>query len=97
MLVVFAREWLRLQLEEASPDLAVKYLGTDVLNPPLSPAATILLTEPGDLQLKEINRLIETDQADVAVPQLRRLLERTPERTEASQLLAWAYYKLHRY
>lgn len=96
-LVVFAREWLRLQLEEANPDLAVKYLGTDVLNPPLSPAAIVLLAEPGDLQLKEVNQLIETDQADAAVLQLKRLLERTPERTEASQLLAWAYYKLHRY
>lgn len=96
-LVVFAREWLRLQLEEANPDVAVKYLGIDVLPPPLSPAAAVLLTEPGDLQLKEINRLIESDQADAAVLQLKRLLERNPERTEASQLLAWAYYNLHRY
>ena len=96
-LIVFAREWLRLQLEEANADLAVKYLGTDVLNPPLSPAAAVLLTEPGDLQLKEINQLIESDQADAAVLQLKRLLERNPERIEASQLLAWAYYKMHRY
>jgi len=36
-LIVFAREWLRLQLEEAHPDLAAKYLGTDVLSSPLSP------------------------------------------------------------
>jgi tetratricopeptide (TPR) repeat protein len=96
-LIVFAREWLRLQLEEANPDLAVKYLGTDVLNPPLSPGAAVLLTEPTDLQLKEINQLIESDQADAAVLQLKRLLERNPERPEASQLLAWAYYKMHRY
>lgn len=96
-LIVFSREWLRLQLEEANADLAVKYLGTDVLNPPLSPASTVLLTEQGDLELKEINKLIEGDQADAAVLQLKRLLERNPERTEASQLLAWAYYKMHRY
>lgn len=96
-LVIFAREWLRLQLEEVHPDLAAKYLGLDVLSPPLSPAATVLLTDSGDLRLKEINRLIEGDQADAAVLQLKRLLERNPERADASQLLAWAYYKMHRY
>ena len=96
-LIVFAREWLRLQLEEAHPDLATKYLGTDVLSSPLSPAAAVLLTESGDLRLKEINRLIEGDQTDAAVLQLKRVLERNPERADASQLLAWAYYKMHRY
>jgi len=96
-LIVFAREWLRLQLEEAHPDLAVKYLGSDVLNLPLSPAATVLLAEPGDLRLQGINRLIEGDQADAAVLQLKRVLQRSPERADASQLLAWAYYKMHRY
>jgi tetratricopeptide (TPR) repeat protein len=96
-LIVFAREWLRLQLEEAHPDLAAKYLGADVLSSPLSPAATVLLTESGDLRLKEIHRLIEGDQADAAVLQLKRVLERNPERADALQLLAWAYYKMHRY
>ena len=57
---------------------------SSALPPSLSPAAAVLLTEPGDLQLKEINRLIESDQADAAVLQLKRLLERNPERTEAS-------------
>ena len=51
----------------------------------------------GDLRLKEINRLIEGDQTDAAVLQLKRVLERNPERADASQLLAWAYYKMHRY
>jgi tetratricopeptide (TPR) repeat protein len=97
VLIVFGREWLRLQLEEVHPDLAVRYLGTDVLSSPLSPAATVLFAEPGDLELKEINRLIEADQADAAVLQLKRILERNSERADALQLLAWAYYKLHRY
>lgn len=96
-LIVFAREWLRLQLEEANPDLAVKYLGTEVMAPALSPATAVLLMEPTDLQLREINQLIESDQVDAAVLQLKRVLERNPERTEALQLLAWAYYKTHRY
>jgi tetratricopeptide (TPR) repeat protein len=96
-LIVFAREWLRLQLEEAHPDLAVKYLGRDVLSPPLSPMATALLTESGDLQFREIYRLIEGDQVDAAVLQLKRILERNPERDDVLQLLAWAYYKMHRY
>lgn len=97
VLIVFGREWLRLQLEEVHPDLAVRYLGTDVLSSPLSPAATVLFAEPADLELKEINRLIEADQADAAVLQLKRILERNSERADALQLLAWAYYKLHRY
>jgi hypothetical protein len=97
VLIVFGREWLRLQLEEVHPDLAVRYLGTDVLSSPLSPAAAVLFAEPGNLELKEINRLIEGDQADAAVLQLKRILERDPDRTEATQLLACAYYKIHRY
>ena len=96
-LLVFGREWLRLQLEEANADLAARYLGVDVFNPLLSPAAVVLLTESGDLKLKEINRLIDGDQSDAAVLQLKRILERSPERSDAAQLLAWAYYKMHRY
>jgi tetratricopeptide (TPR) repeat protein len=97
VLIVFGREWLRLQLEEAHPDLAVRYLGTDVLSSPLSPAAAVLFAEPGDLELKEINQMIEGEQADAAVIQLKRILERDPDRSEARQLLACAYYKIHRY
>lgn len=96
-LIVFAREWLRLQLEEVHLDLVVKYLGADALSPRLSPAATVLLADPGDLQLKEIKRLIDGDQAEAAVLHLKRVLERNPELASASQLLAWAYYKMHRY
>jgi tetratricopeptide (TPR) repeat protein len=96
-LVVFSREWLRHQLEEPNADLAVKYLGADVLDPPLSPAATVLLTEPESWELTDINRLIEGNQTDAAVLQLKKILERDPGRPVVSQLLAYAYYKMHRY
>jgi len=96
-LVVFSREWLRHQLEEPNADLAVKYLGADVLGLPLSPAATVLLTEPENWELGGINRLIEGDQSDGAVLQLKKILERDPGRPVISQLLACAYYKMRRY
>lgn len=96
-LLVFAREWLRLQLKEANPDLAAKYLGAEVFNFPLSPAASVLLTQSGGLELKEISRMIEADQENAAVLQLKRIVERNPERIDAAQLLACAYYKMHRY
>lgn len=96
-MIVFGREWLRLQLEEVNPDIAVKYLGPDVLNRYLGPNAIVLLTEGGGLSLKEISQLIDGEQTEAAILQLRRVLEETPDRSEALQLLAWAYYKSHRY
>jgi tetratricopeptide (TPR) repeat protein len=96
-LVVFSREWLRHQLEEPNADLAVKYLGADVLDPPLSPATTVLLTEPESWELTDINRLFEGNQTDAAVLQLKKILERDPGRPVVSQLLAYAYYKMYRY
>ena len=96
-LVIYSREWLRLQLEEANPDLATKYLGADFSGMSSSPVAAAPLQEPHDLTLREINRLIESDQCDSAIVQLREILKHSPDGADALQLLAWAYYRIHLY
>jgi tetratricopeptide (TPR) repeat protein len=96
-LVVYAREFLRLQLEEANPDLATKHLGSDVSGMSSLLVAAASLEESSDLKLREINRLIDSDQCDAAVVQLNRIQKFSPDRADALQLLAWAYYRMHRY
>jgi tetratricopeptide (TPR) repeat protein len=91
-LIVYSREWLRLQLEEAHRDLAKKYLDVDAYSP--SPGA-IDLSE-SDPDLASALAKIEAHSYDAAIGELRTLLADHPESDQSWRTLAWAYYCVHR-
>ncbi|MFO7675020.1 MAG: tetratricopeptide repeat protein [bacterium] len=96
-LIVFSREWLRMQLEEAHPDLAKKYLGVDM------PAGTGSMLRPtgydapSDAVLGEAWAAIESRHFDRAAALSKSYLDNQPESSLGWQALAWSQYCLHQY
>ncbi len=98
-LIVYSREWLRLQLEEAHPDLAKKYLGIE--SPTGSGRDTLLgaigLARPDDERLSKAWAAVEAGAYDHAVSELRDFLAQQPESVVAWQALAWSQYSAYHY
>jgi tetratricopeptide (TPR) repeat protein len=96
-LIVYSREWLRLQLEEVNPDLAKRHLNIDV---PPSPKQLFWLADsglPSEGQLKIAIDAIEVGAFERAIDLLRKYLDVKPESGLAWQLLAWSNYRLDRF
>jgi tetratricopeptide (TPR) repeat protein len=90
-LIIFDREWLRLQLEEANKDLAQKYLGIP---------ADILITDPREgakpstpskEHLEEAWMLFISGDYEQAFPKLKRLLG-TGFDVDVWKGIAWCHY-----
>ena len=96
-LVVYSREWIRLQLEEANPDLSKKYLGFQIEAKPRTPSWLISPKSRGKDGWKPILRAMESGAFDRVIDLLLGLLESQPESSVAWQLLAWAEYRLERF
>ncbi|MCX6842534.1 MAG: tetratricopeptide repeat protein [candidate division WOR-3 bacterium] len=96
-LFVFSREWLRLQLEEANPDLAKKYLGIDMPSSTGSMSGPADLGTPVDAALKEAWAALESHRFDRAVALSKAYLDKQPESPLGWQALAWSQYSLHQY
>lgn len=97
-LIVFSREWLRMQLEEAQPDLAKKYLDVDVQAD--SPLALKLgrLDPPDAERFVETWKLFEAGRFERAAVTLKEVFEEHPEPDcRAYTALAWCEYQLRRY
>lgn len=96
-LVVYSREWLRFQLEEAHPDLSKKYLNVDV--PPWSHhlSATVRFGTPPDERLSAAWAALDKGAYERAVAELRDFLDVQPESALAWQALAWSQYRLYHY
>ena len=88
------REWLRLQLEEGSPDLAEKYLGI---------AAGAKLDRPGSDSKPSVTinttarALYDAGDYDAAAVEFRRYLRKTETDTSAWRALAWCHYMQRHY
>src|SRR6185503_10078497 len=97
-LIVFSREWLRLQLEEAQPDLAKKYLDVDV-PVGLAPAMKVGHLDPPDGErFAEAWRLFEAGKYEHVAIMVKDAFDEYPEPdSRAYAVLAWCEYQIHRY
>ena len=96
-LVVFSREWLRLQLEEAHPDLARKYLSVEF---PGHIPEFLLSTGTNEDAPKELSKalqLLDSEEPERAASRLKQFVEQQPEASQGWYLRAVAQYQLHRY
>lgn len=96
-LIVYSREWLRLQLEEANTDLSKKYLGIRIENKPKTPSWLFDPKSKGKAKFKTILRAMESNAFDRTIDLLLGFLDSQPESAVAWQLLAWAEYRLERF
>ncbi len=95
-LIVYSREWLRLQLEEAHADLAKKYLGIDIPSAG-SRVEIIKLSGFNDERSATVRARISAEIYDEGtIAELKALLEDAPESHSAWQALAWCNYCVHR-
>lgn len=96
-LIVYSREWLRLQLEEANPDLSKKYLGIRIEAKPKTPSWLFDPKSQAKARFKPILRAMESNAFDRTIDLLLGFLDSQPESAVAWQLLAWAEYRLERF
>ncbi|MGA2206184.1 MAG: tetratricopeptide repeat protein [Terracidiphilus sp.] len=96
-LIVYSREWLRLQLEEANTDLSMKYLGIRIEAKPKTPSWVVGPRLRAKTGLKPALRSMESGAFDRTIDLLLGFLDSQPESAVAWQLLAWAEYRLERY
>jgi tetratricopeptide (TPR) repeat protein len=96
-LIVYSREWIRLQLEEAHLDLAEKYLGIAVPALPGHLSAIVRFKKPTDERLSEGWAALEAGAYERAAVALKDYLDEQPESVPAWQALAWSQYCVYRY
>ena len=96
--IIYSRAWLRLQLEEAQPDLAKKYLDVDV-PADSAPAMRIgRLDPPGVQRFAEAWRSLEAGKYERAAVAINEVMEAHPEPDrKAYTALAWCQYQIRRY
>jgi tetratricopeptide (TPR) repeat protein len=97
-LTVFSRAWFRLQLEEAQPDLAKKYLDVDVAadSPPAMRIAR--LEAPAGERFVGAWLFFEAGKFERAAVAIKEVLDVHPEPDRnAYQALAWCEYRIRRY
>lgn len=94
-LLVYSREWLRHQLEEAYPDLAKKYLGVEVPEWSAHLAAQIRFQNPSDEN--EAWAAFNAKSYRRAIAEFKAILDQQPEHAQARQALAWCQYCTHQY
>jgi tetratricopeptide (TPR) repeat protein len=97
ILVVYSREWLRLQLEEANPDLSKKYLGIRVTPKPSNPILIVGTNGRRNAGMKPILRAMDVGAYAQVVALLVAYLDAKPESAVGWQLLAWAEYRQERF
>lgn len=96
-LIVYSREWLRLQLEEANTDLSKRYLGIRIQAKPKTPSWIVGPRLQVKTGLKPSLRAMESGAFDRTIDLLLGFLDSQPESAVAWQLLAWAEYRLERF
>jgi tetratricopeptide (TPR) repeat protein len=92
-LFVYGREWLRFQLEEKHPDIALRHLGVKS-SPHFAESAVVLgLSDPLDEQLKAVKVAVDAEDFDFAIALLKKFLLNHPDSQEGRLLLAWSLYR----
>jgi tetratricopeptide (TPR) repeat protein len=96
-LIVYSREWLRLQLEEAHPDLAKKYLNIELTPGQRYLSASIRFGKETDGRLSTAWNAIAAGANEIAVVELKGFLQENPDSFQAWKALAWCHYCLGHY
>ena len=96
-LLVFSRAWLRLQLEEAHPDLAKKYLGVDVTGSSEHLSALLHFSRPTSERQEDAWKAFRAGRYDRAAAEFKEILDEQPEDSQAWQALAWCQYSSWHY
>jgi tetratricopeptide (TPR) repeat protein len=96
-LVVYGREWLRFQLEEKHPDLALRHLGVEIAHHFKESAVVFAPNATVNEQLASAKSAVDAGEFDLGIAQLKRFLAHQPESYTARQLLAWSYYRQDRF
>lgn len=92
-LTIFSREWLRLQLEVANPDLALHHLG--VPPEPHREVGAPEFARPDGSEVDEAWSAFQARDFATAIPGLRRYLDFSPDDYWAREALAWSQYQEH--
>lgn len=95
-LIIFDREWLRLQLEEANKDLAQKYLGIPGELSLIIPREMMKPSVPIREQEEYAWRLFISGQYEEALPKLKSLLQ-ISNNSNLWRGIAWCQYILFNY
>jgi tetratricopeptide (TPR) repeat protein len=93
-LIVYSREWLRLQLEEGNADLAKKHLDVEVSSDS-QPSGVFQFAESMDERLSSASAKMAAKAYDAAIVELKAFLANEPESDIAWQALAWSHYCLN--
>jgi tetratricopeptide (TPR) repeat protein len=95
-LIIFDREWLRLQLEEANKDLAQKYLGIPTELSLIIPREMMKPSVPIREQEQYAWQLFISGQYEEALPKLKYLLQISDD-SDVWRGIAWCQYILFNY
>lgn len=95
-LEIYSREWLRLQLSEAHPDLAQKYLGISAIST-LQHESIICLDKLGLKGVERVWSLFDLGQFERASAELKDYLDKNPNSVQAWEALAWSQYQCFHY
>ena len=93
-LIIYKREWLRLQLEEGHRDLADKYLG---ITPASYQGRIMQESEKATLQDEKTLELISNEKYEEAIPLLKISIDKSMNKEEIYNALAWCYYMIFDY
>jgi tetratricopeptide (TPR) repeat protein len=97
-LMIYGREWLRLQLEEVHPDLAKKYFGLEAPVWSSRLTARMHFNKPTDARLTAAWQAFNAELFDRAAVEFREFLHESPDAaSDVWQALAWCLYRSYRY
>lgn len=96
-LTILSREWLRLQLEEAHPDLAQKYLGVLLPGSPYIFAGSFKFQRLDEVDLGRAWEAFSVGDFERAVVELRGYVLKNPKTSAAWEVLSWSLYQTFRY
>jgi tetratricopeptide (TPR) repeat protein len=96
-LIILPREWLRLQLEEANPDLTQKYLGLQLPEPRHRFEVPFEFDEPQTGDPRKAWKLFNKGDYERAAIEVKDYIKDNPKVVVAWEVLAWCQYELFRY
>ena len=98
-LIIYHREWLRIQLEEAHKDLAIKYLGiSDEFKGIERNVVYSISPHVPENQSDQVGwQLYIEGRYEEAIPKLKAIIEKTNNKNIIYNIVAWCYFILYNY
>lgn len=95
--IIYSREWLRLQLEEAHPDLARKYLGVNAISQNHFAANGFPRDMLAKAGMRRVQALFDSGAFEQASVELREMANRNSANSTIYEALAWSQYQTYQY